>query len=369
VKNDCFDGAFPSAATERSGEDGSCGKERYVRRRDFIASALQLAVAASMTASAGEVARTESTEPHDDTSAEAKTPAWILDQIKRSRPPFRIGFHRILDPSQGEKEAWYINDHCFVQADNGTWHVFGITAPEPLKPDKEVFLLHATAPEVLGPWTKTAPVMHVDARLGETVMWAPYVLKHDGSYWMFYCAGGQHHEQFRIHLATSTDLSSWTRHPANPMVVDGYDARDPMVLRVGSQWVLYYCANETPEGGNHIVAAVTSPDLAHWSGRQVVFRSPQLGASGGPTESPFVVARNGKYYLFVCTNDPYNNTAVYISDSPFHWSPDNLVLTFGAHAAEVIRVSEDRWFVSSAGWAQGGLYLAAMNWDEPGGTS
>jgi hypothetical protein len=77
-----------------------------------------------------------------------------------------------------------------------------------------------------------------------------------------------------------------------------------------------------------------------------------------------VVARNQKYYLFVCTNRGYNETAVYRSESPLHWESANLVGTFAAHAAEVIQVADGRWFVSRAGWGQGGVYLAEFKWEE-----
>ncbi len=296
--------------------------------------------------------------------SETKTPGLTTDMLKQARPPFRVGFQHVFDPSVGEKEPWYINDHCFIRAGDGTWHLFGITHKEPADPDHESFFLHATAPDVKGPWTKLAPVMHADPAFGESVVWAPHVVAHDGRYWMFYCAGGKRHEQFHIHMATSTDLANWTRHPANPMVVDGYDARDPMVLRVGEQWILYYCATETPQGGHHVVKAMTSRDLIHWSDRRIVFRSPEIGTFGGPTESPFVVARKGKYYLFVCTNAPYNTSAAYESDSPFAFDIANTVMTFPAHGAEVIRVGDDRWYVSSCGWEQGGLYIADLNWDD-----
>jgi arabinan endo-1,5-alpha-L-arabinosidase len=174
-------------------------------------------------------------------------------------------------------------------------HLFGITHREPADPDHEVFLLHAIAAELKGPWKKLAPVMHVDAAQGETIVWAPHVIEHAGRYWMFYCAGGKDHTAFHIHLATSPDLMTWTRHPDNPMVVDGYDARDPMVVRIGDQWILYYCATGKPEGGHHVVKAATSDDLIHWSRPRVVFQSPEVGTFGGPTESPFVVAAKGRY--------------------------------------------------------------------------
>jgi predicted GH43/DUF377 family glycosyl hydrolase len=146
------------------------------------------------------------------------------------------------------------------------------------------------------------------------------------------------------------------------MLVDGFDARDPMVLKVADQWVLYYCATSTPQGGNHTVKAVVGEDLEHWTDAREVFSTPSIGRSGGPTESPYVVTRNGKYYLFVCTNKGYNQTAAYVSDSPFHWDFANQVGLFPAHAAEVIHAPNDKWYVSRAGDRQGGVYLAELTW-------
>jgi hypothetical protein len=280
-----------------------------------------------------------------------------------TNPAFTVGlFKKIYDPSIGEKEQWYINDHTFIRAEDGQWHLFGITHKEPADPMHENFFAHVTAPDLMGPWTKQAPVLHADASKQETLVWAPYVLHHDGLYYMYYCAGNDDHAKYQIHLATSKDLFAWEVSAANPMVIDGYDARDPMVLRVGDQWVLYYCATSAPQGGNHTVKALTSPDLLHWSDAKEVFRSPATGTSGGPTESPFVVPRNGKYYLFICGETGYKSTPAYVSDSPFHWDPANKVGFAGAHAAEIVEAPGDKWYVSGAGWGNGGVDLAELTW-------
>lgn len=274
---------------------------------------------------------------------------------------FTVGpFVKIYDPSIGNTK-WYINDHCIVQSFEGIWHLFGITHPEPANAMDEKFLAHATAPTISGPWTRQPHVMHADPSKGETLVWAPYVIKAGDVYFMFYCAGGTSHEQYRIHAAYSQDLYTWIRHSNNPMVVDGFDARDPMVLRVGDEWVMYYTATSQPSGGNHVVASVRSSDLNSWKNKQVVFVHPTVGTFGGPTESPFVVQRGGKYYLFVCTNTPYDDTAVYESDSPFHWDIKNKIGNFPAHAAEVIQAG-GLWLVTRAGWGRGGVYLAQLKW-------
>jgi beta-fructofuranosidase len=297
----------------------------------------------------------------------AKVAHWPLiaaEASDKSKSLIRVGeFSKVYDPSIGEKQHWYINDHTFIRAEDGKWHLFGITHKEPANAQQEKFFAHATASDLMGPWTKHAPVMQVDEKADETVVWAPYVLRNDGVYWMFYCAGGREHTKFHIHLATSPDLWHWKRHPANPMVVDGYDARDPMAMRFKDEWLLFYAATSKPEGGNHTVKVATSRDLSHWSNKKEVFRDPEIGTYGGPTESPFVVARNEKYYLFVCTNHGYNETAVYESDTPLHWDAANLVGKFPAHAAEVIQTPEKKWFVSRAGWGQGGVYLAELTWE------
>ena len=273
-------------------------------------------------------------------------------------------FQRIYDPSEGEAGPWYINDHCFIRDAHGLWHMFGITHAEPAAALDEKFLAHATAENLLAAqWQKQAPVMSVDTARGETHVWAPHVIQHDGLYWMYYCAGGADHSHYRIHLATSRDLWTWERHPDNPMLIDGFDARDPMVLRLKDGWVMYYTATSEPAGGHYVVAAVFSQDLVHWGDKRVVFRHPEKGSIGGPTESPFVVLRGGQAYLFVCTNEPYSHTAVYESSDPLHWSIENKVGEFGAHAAEVIVLENGESFISRAGWGEGGLHLAKLVWE------
>ncbi|HLR83328.1 MAG TPA: hypothetical protein VK059_00180, partial [Nocardioidaceae bacterium] len=70
---------------------------------------------------------------------------------------------QIYDPSIGESEQWYINDHTFVQGPDGTWHMFGITHEEPADPLDETFFAHATAERLdQDQWVKQKPVMHAD---------------------------------------------------------------------------------------------------------------------------------------------------------------------------------------------------------------
>lgn len=263
------------------------------------------------------------------------------------------------------KEPWCVNDHTFVQGPDKMWHMFGITHPKPLSWDQDPGhqLAHATAKTLLqAPWdAQPFAVKREWEKHHEYLLWAPYVVQHDGTYYMFVCVGDKDSHRYPIHLLTSTDLKEWARSPDNPMVVDGFDGRDPFVTRVGDEWVLYYTANSTPECGNHVVACVTSKDLTHWSHRRVVFTHPRAGSFGGPTESPFVVRRGDNYYLFVCDNEWID---VYISDDPFHWDFAMKNTRILAHASEIVRDPAGKWYISHAGWTGGPLRLAPLQWND-----
>ena len=291
-----------------------------------------------------------------------------LAQISVSQISVRSGtFVRIYDPSVGESNRWYMNDHCFVLGHDALWHMFGITHQEPADPLNEVHLAHATATNLLQrPWKKEPFALTVARQppWNETVLWAPEVIQYKNLYYMYYCAGGADHTKYQIHLATSPDLWTWARSRRNPMVVDGYDARDPFVLCVSNKWVMYYTATSRPEGGNHIVAFVTSDNLLNWTNRGTAFTDPSASTFGGDTESPFVVKRGAWYYLFIGPRGGYVGTDVFASRDPFHWNPADKVGHIPAHAAEVVQDTDGRWYISGAGWGQGGLYLAPLIWND-----
>lgn len=275
-------------------------------------------------------------------------------------------FVKIYDPSVGEKERWYINDHCFIRGANGMWHLFGITHQEPADPGDEDNFAHAIAFNLnQKPWDKKRFALSVDwDTWKETNLWAPHVVFHKGIYYMFYCGGGEDSKAFKIQLATSRDLWIWKRHPANPMVSDGWDARDPFVLRVGDKWIMYYTATTKPEGGNHIVAYRTSSDLIHWGERGIAFLDPAVGTYGGPCESPNVVKRGDWYYLFIGPRGGYRGTDVIRSKDPLHFDQSQQVGHLDSHAAEVIRDTDGKWYVGHCGWGQGGVYLAPLYWKD-----
>ena len=241
-------------------------------------------------------------------------------------------YEHVYDPSIGESEPWYINDHTFVPI---------ATACGTIGSRRRAMAAHDeaphTRPHVARAVDQASVALSADLDAGETHLWAPHVVVHDDRYWMFYCGGGLDETAYRIQLAVSGDCWRWTRHAANPLVVDGFHARDPMVLRVGDRWVLYYTATTAPSGGQFVVKAVESDDLLTWAAPRIVYTDARAGTFGGTTESPFVVARDGLYYLFIGPDwgmnlTSYRTTRVLASDDPFHFEASGRVGTIASHA-------------------------------------
>lgn len=267
---------------------------------------------------------------------------------------------RLLDASPSAAEPWYINDHTLIRAADGRWHVFGIWHPEPAAPLDETFFLHASADDLEGAeWTVHEPALHARTDQGETHVWAPHVIAHDGRYWMVYAGGTADHTAYRITLATSEDLFAWTRH--EPVLFeDGFDARDPMLLRVGQGWLLYYTRTSTPSGGFHEVAVRRSEDLTTWSAPRVAYRSAQEGTVGGPTESPFVVPAGEGWILFVCESAEYDRTLAFHSRDPLTFTDaGRLDVDLDEHCAEIV-VDGERTWITGGGWGRGGLTIRPL---------
>ncbi|MGI6270001.1 MAG: glycosyl hydrolase family 32 [Candidatus Howiella sp.] len=268
-------------------------------------------------------------------------------------------FRNIYNPSD-QKEAWYINDHTIIRGTDG-WHLFGITHKEPADPLDEKLCAHAVSSDFPhGRFCRLPPAFAADPAYGEAHFWAPHVIRHDGRYHMFYCAGSlEGHDRYQIMMAESEDLYHWERFRENPLVVDGFDARDPMVIREGGRWLLYYTCTTAPEGGNHCVAVLESEDLHHWVKLGNVFVDAMVGTYAGPCESPFVLKKKDWFFLFLSLRGGYVGTDVFASRDPLDFSEQRLVGHIDAHAAEVIEVG-DQLYITHCGWGQGGVFLAPL---------
>ncbi|MEU5032189.1 hypothetical protein [Streptomyces milbemycinicus] len=123
---------------------------------------------------------------------------------------------------------------------------------------------------------------------------------------------------------------------------------------------MYYTELSEP-GGRHVVAYRRSDDLLHWSEPEVVFTDASTDTTVSVTESPFVVERDGWYYLFIGPRGGYEGTDVLASRDPFHFDLDGYAGHVPGHAVEVV-ADGGNWYVSAAGWFRQGLYMAPLHW-------
>lgn len=273
---------------------------------------------------------------------------------------------------------WYINDHTLIAGPGNTWHLFGITHTEPADPEFETNSAHATSSRLTnftGQPFAYGSYNDLTRSIPETHFWAPHVIKSESTYYMYYCGGGPDRLQYMINLATSTDLWNWTRR--GTLFTAGVDGRDPMVMKLpesySNAWIMYYCGtspNQLHDNVSHVTYYRTSRDLINWSEARIAFDGGVTGsAAGGPTESPFVVRRGTNFYLFSGAWSSYSDTRVFLSKSPFTFGsvPAGTAVQVGempSHAPEVVRDFDGKWYITRAGWGQGGVYLSPLTWSD-----
>lgn len=153
----------------------------------------------------------------------------------------------------------------------------------------------------------TLSVHDADCREWEKdCIYQPWLVEHEGVYYDFYNAANGGTEQ--TGLATSTNLTEWTRYEGNPIVrnrAGGYDEQfcsDPKVYRDGDHWTMYYFG--VGRGGAHIMIAF-SRDLRTWAAHP----EPLYKAGGHPggldrqyahKTSLVYNPENDTYYLYYC---------------------------------------------------------------------
>ena len=214
-------------------------------------------------------------------------------------------------------------DHSFVEKD-GVMHVFYIRGHVGYEWDTRFAdtFGHATSTDLVH-WDIHPPCLTA-TRGGpdDYQVWAPGVTEKDGVYYMYYTGVNIHVAQ-TICLATSRDLFTWEKYEGNPVVLPGEwgawrvdawsDCRDSMVfLDDDGTAYMYYCtARKTPAGGMEPALGIASSrDMINWRDEGAY----TFDICDVALESPFVLKKDGKYYLFY-TNCSHG-TSYAVSDSP-----------------------------------------------------
>jgi arabinan endo-1,5-alpha-L-arabinosidase len=269
----------------------------------------------------------------------------------------------------------YVNDHTLLRAEDGTWHLFGITGFHS-DPAQERYFTHARSERLLTPegMTEAGKVLDEGGNA-----WAPCVVEHDGAAHMLYGPSP-------TRLAVTTDLSSneWWVQPAELVGAPLFAAhRDHMVIRLNDHtWLMYVSGLYQRMGA---ISCFVSNNLRQWRFVQYALTSSgnaPLTPAWGAFESPYVVHRDGLYYLFTtytdCERESYHQTLVFTSTNPYDFGEytgdnhDAVVLTsLDAHAPEIVQDPEDgSWYITSCGWRnkgthhEGGVAIASLEWTE-----
>jgi hypothetical protein len=181
-------------------------------------------------------------------------------------------------------------------------------------------------------------------------IWAPFVYEEDGIFWMFYTSVTTGKAQ-SILLATSTDPAnpaSWQAQsvilqPSHPgMIWEGRgtwsDARDPMVLKAGDRYYMYYTGLDA--GGGIVGVATAERLVGPWRDQGATLTVP-----GAMLESPGVIENKGWYYLYYNRVKDRTGPAVQVGPSPLGpWSLPRPLGPGWAH--EFWRARNGRWMAS-----------------------
>ncbi len=291
--------------------------------------------------------------------------------------PYEIGmFRHILNPPGMKKaqekhpgQQWYINDHCFYVADDGTIHWFGITNPYPgnfeisYAPGSHRNIGHATATKPFGPWTEHENALTTPEGSDDCIG-ASFVVKHQDQYIMLYGYNTG------FHIAVSKDLNTWTTLDKPRVTLGLAGTRDPCIIKLKDGTYLLYAAAGQQGGAG--VGLASSTNCIDWKKEAPALVS-NVPGEWGSLESPFVLFRDGWYYLFINhSHRQYEETIVFASRDPkkFDWSKP-LCTIFG-HASEIFEF-DGKTYISHCGiedlhWrdtgAPFGLYLTELGWLE-----
>ena len=254
--------------------------------------------------------------------------------MKRLSPTVRGPWRRIHE----EADA-FLNDFCLFRDQEGWWHAIGIrndgrTGNGWVDEDR---FFHAAGRSLDRSFEPQPPLFEGMPRWvgpgrsdnDRPAKHAPFVLRHDGLYHMFY------RRPPGTCLVTRTDNAFDWPNEAELVFEEG-DARDACILPLEGRFLMYHCQAAKPPGEDGNVDCVMlreSDDLRSWSDGRVVFHSGKP-STHARTESPFVLDRPEGFYLFY-----RDRTIVNACLTPVFFSTDPRAFPCGP--AEPLKVLED----------------------------
>ncbi|MBQ8683908.1 MAG: family 43 glycosylhydrolase [Clostridia bacterium] len=275
-------------------------------------------------------------------------------------------------------DEWIPNDFSLLRVGD-CWHMVGITHPRPAGlasdydydgatvHDGEFQLFHAEAtgetfaslvyPESFAEREK---ILWPQDRPGEiNEIWAPHLMQYAGGYRIIYSP----HD---IRAADSRDFVSW--QPGR-VLFRGEDAtaRDPFVYcEDGIHYLLYVVQN-------CILCRTSRDNMQTWDAPFVMYENPFASTDGAPhhasCESPFLLKREGYYYLFWCICDGYcgcydNRTFVIAARDLRGFRDLAPIAMLSGHAPEIVTDTDGSTWLLSVFYLENGVSAVRLAWEK-----
>lgn len=283
------------------------------------------------------------------------------------------------------------NDHCIFQAWDGSWHCWACVRCTPVGR----LLVHWQSDDFFAsPWERASDVIRCDRTAGESLVdWcgqeflqSPFVIQANSTYWMFY--GGYDtgtdsdghatddyaRQEKQVCLQLSDDGIRWQRYRNEQgwsrVFVGPGAVRDPFLVSFDGTWYCYYAGHHDRDRDKAGIYVRTSQDVLHWSDGQIAQFEKEPECTRYRAESPVVVKRNGRYYLFRSHGADGPGTYVYVSDDPLNFGEGDLSSRFVTRldtlAPEIIVGPDDREYITTiiADTHFDGIRMAKLEWKD-----
>ncbi len=280
--------------------------------------------------------------------------------------PYISGEWKVL--FRPEKNGNYCNDHTVVTGADRKWHFYGITSMSGHSYDERYFV-HGVGNSLEEPFEEVG--RSIDRG---TLAWSPCVIEKDGIYYMFYGPSP-------TSLAVSFEMYEWfgtNIHIENEPLMAVH--RDHFILKVSEdRYLMYACGIYDKKGA---VSILSSEDLLNWKFEGFALTTGDnapLKPGWGACESPYVVEKDGLYYLFItytdCADENYCYTLVFCSPDPMSFgcydgeAGQQPVTVLQAHAPEILQ-ENGNWYITTCGWLDkpnpnpGTVSIARLDWKD-----
>jgi hypothetical protein len=282
---------------------------------------------------------------------------WAQNKLlDRAEVPYLKGESKFIfeaKPSKDfDKNKWFTNDHCFLTDKQGKLHWFGINNPYPPKGKGlyryHPYLGHLSSNEATKNWKRHD--FAINEINGTEYLGAPYIVWHsETERWVMVVETWR--EKRRLEVYWSDDLEKWTSNK-KPILPENLwiGTRDPHIMKGddGKYWI-HVVSTGNKGAKQSQVLRIRTKDFINFEEPETI-----LGINDCKwatlMESPFLVERNGLWYLFFTyAHRRYAETLVIVSDNPNHFDYEkNCVTTLFGHAAEIFTY-KGKQYISSCG--------------------